>query len=216
MNYSRYPSPPRQVKHRCKLLPVLLILLVVLAAGGTYAWHKHDRSAVADGTTVAANMSDKQTASTQAASPAESAATACAGNSLNQNVIVSIAKRHMWACDGNRLAYNSPVVTGISYLAADLTPVGTYKIYAKETNQVLKGCDTTGCWDDPVSYWMPWLSNQYGVYGFHDATWRKPNDFGNISPDSPNASHGCVELPLATAAWLYNWAQVGTTVTVEA
>jgi lipoprotein-anchoring transpeptidase ErfK/SrfK len=62
---------------------------------------------------------------------------------------------------------------------------------------------------------MPFLDNQYGTYGFHDATWRKASEFGNISPTSQEASHGCIELPLASQKWLYNWAPVGTTVTVE-
>ncbi|MGH7194071.1 MAG: L,D-transpeptidase family protein, partial [Candidatus Saccharimonadales bacterium] len=53
------------------------------------------------------------------------------------------------------------------------------------------------------------------TYGFHDATWRPNSEFGKVSPDSSNASHGCVELPLSTAAWLYGWAGIGTTVRIE-
>jgi len=140
---------------------------------------------------------------------------ACAGNTLDQNVLISISKRHMWACAGVTVQYDSAVVTGMQNLAADLTPTGTYHIYGKQTNLYLKGSDSTGSWNDYVYYWMPWLSNQYGVYGFHDATWRKDSDFGNIDPYTADASHGCVELPLATAKWLYNWAQIGTTVTIE-
>jgi lipoprotein-anchoring transpeptidase ErfK/SrfK len=140
---------------------------------------------------------------------------ACAANTLNEEVIVSISQRHMWACNQSTVAYDSPVVTGISYLAADLTPTGTYHVYAKETDKHLIGSDSTGSWDDYVYYWMPFLSNQYGIYGFHDATWRPANAFGNISPDSSNASHGCVEMPLATAKWLYNWISVGTTVVIN-
>lgn len=140
---------------------------------------------------------------------------ACAGNNLNQLVLVSISKRHLWACDYSTVAYSSPVITGMEYLAADLTPTGTYHIYAKETNVYLIGQDSTGSWDDFVHYWMPFLDNQYGAYGFHDATWRPSNAFGNVSPYSSNASHGCVECPLATAAWLYNWTQIGTTVSIE-
>jgi|GEM_PF-350344 hypothetical protein len=148
--------------------------------------------------------------------PADAAPTNyCAGNTLDELVLVSISMRHMWACQQSTTVYDSAVVTGISYLAADLTPTGTYHIYAKETDQHLIGSDSTGSWDDFVYYWMPFLHNQYGSYGFHDATWRAPDAFGNISPDSPDASHGCVEMPLATAKWLYNWAYVGTTVTIE-
>lgn len=138
----------------------------------------------------------------------------CATNTLASNVVVSISQRHMWACDGVTTRYESPVITGMENLAADLTPTGTYHIYSEQTNLYLKGSDSTGSWDDYVNYWLPFLSNRYGVYGFHDATWRDNSAFGNIDPYSADGSHGCVELPLATAAWLYNWAVIGTTVTI--
>lgn len=141
--------------------------------------------------------------------------TACSMNTLNQNIIVSITQRHLWACNGATVAYESAVVTGMENLPADLTPTGTYHIYGKQTDLTLQGSDSTGSWDDPVSYWMPFLDNQYGAYGFHDATWRAASDFGAIDPYSSNASHGCVELPLTTARWLYNWVSIGTTVTIK-
>jgi lipoprotein-anchoring transpeptidase ErfK/SrfK len=128
---------------------------------------------------------------------------------------VSVSQRHLWACSQSNVLYDSPVITGMQFLAADLTPVGTYHVYQKITNTTLRGSDSTGSWNDPVSYWMPFLDNQYGEYGFHDATWRPDSAFGNISPNSANASHGCVECPLATAAWLYSWVKVGTTVSIE-
>jgi lipoprotein-anchoring transpeptidase ErfK/SrfK len=140
---------------------------------------------------------------------------ACNNNTVSKIIIVSIDARHLWACDGTTLEYNSPVVTGMDFLAADITPTGTFYIQDKQTNIPLKGCDSTGCWDDPVHYWMQFLYNQYGAYGLHDATWRPANAFGNISPSSHNASHGCVELPLATAAWLYNWTSLGTEVQIN-
>lgn len=139
----------------------------------------------------------------------------CEKNTLSRYVLVSISRRHLWACDDSTTVYDSAVVTGMERYAADRTPVGTYHVYAKQTNLHLTGSDTTGSWDDYVHYWLPFLSNQYGQYGFHDATWRKPGEFGNISPSSHNASHGCVELPLATANWLYGWASVDTTVKIE-
>lgn len=139
---------------------------------------------------------------------------ACNGNSLSQLILVSISRRHLWACSGVSIIYDAPVVTGMAQLAADATPTGMYRIYAKESNLHLTGSDSTGSWNDYVHYWLPFLSNQYGQYGFHDATWRSNEAFGNISPDSRNGSHGCVETPLVTAKWLYGWAQVGTTVKI--
>jgi lipoprotein-anchoring transpeptidase ErfK/SrfK len=139
----------------------------------------------------------------------------CSPNTINQLVIVSISQRHLWACNTYTQVYDSAVVTGMQNLPADLTPTGTYKVHAKQTNLYLNGSDSTGAWHDYVNYWMPFLSNQYGTYGFHDATWRAASDFGTISPDSPDASHGCVELPLDTAKWLYGWITVGATVTIN-
>jgi lipoprotein-anchoring transpeptidase ErfK/SrfK len=142
--------------------------------------------------------------------------TVCAGNILPQEVIVSITKQHMWACSDTAQVYDSPVVTGMENLPADLTPVGTYQIYAKETDLYLSGSDSTGSWNDYVNYWLPFLNNEYGTYGFHDATWRPNSAFGHIDPNSDQGSHGCVELPLTTASWLYKWATIGTTVVIQA
>ena len=139
----------------------------------------------------------------------------CGTNTLSKFILVSISQRHLWACQAGTAVYDSPVITGMQNLAADLTPTGTYRIYSRQTNVTLTGSDTTGSWDDPVSYWMPFLYNQYGTYGFHDATWRPDSAFGNVDPYSSDGSHGCVELPLATAKWLYDWSYVGTTVTVR-
>ncbi|HSW85651.1 MAG TPA: L,D-transpeptidase [Candidatus Saccharimonadales bacterium] len=139
----------------------------------------------------------------------------CVGNNGDQLIIVSVSQRHLWACQNGEAIYNTPVVTGIETLAADLTPRGTFHISSKTTNTTLTGTDTTGSWSDPVSYWLPFLHNRYGTYGFHDATWRANSDFGKIDPNSRDASHGCVELPLTGAQWLYNWAHVGATVTIK-
>lgn len=139
----------------------------------------------------------------------------CAGNKLGQLVLVNIGQRHLWACQGSKTVYDSPVITGIQFYDSTMTPSGTYHISAKQTNLTLTGSDITGKWSDPVKYWLPFLTNPYGTYGFHDATWRPNSAFGNTNPASKDASHGCVELPLSTAQWLYGWAQVGTTVTIE-
>lgn len=139
----------------------------------------------------------------------------CSSNSLDKLVIVSVKERHLWACQHHKVVYDTPVVTGMEAYPATLTPRGTYHIASKQTETKLTGADTAGKWDVNVHYWMPFLQNQHGIYGFHDATWRANNDFGNVDPNSKNASHGCVELPLNASHWLYDWAPVGTTVTVK-
>lgn len=138
----------------------------------------------------------------------------CYGNKEQQYIKVSINARRLWACQDGKLLLTSSVVTGITTHPDTTTPTGTYHIYDKVANTTLTGSDSTGSWSDPVHYWMPFLNNQYGTYGLHDATWRPSNAFGNISPNSNQASHGCVELPLATASWLYTWVTDGATVSI--
>lgn len=166
-------------------------------------------------TTSHANMTRAASSQTSQSMQAPAKPSPCAANTTGQELLVSINQRHLWACSSTVVVYGSAVVTGMENYPADLTPTGTYYIYAKQTDVYLTGSDSTGSWNDHVYYWMPFLSNKYGVYGFHDATWRPDNAFGNISPYSSDASHGCVELPLATAKWLYGWAPVGTAVIIE-
>lgn len=214
--YSRSARVPRPLpRRRSRLRPgmgaVAGALVLGAAAGLIIAvLHHHTAANTAGGNPAAAGA--KQ-ASAPATPPPK--VNHCAVTEGTRVILVSISQRHLWACAAKTEQYDSAVVTGMENLPADLTPTGTYHIYAKQTGLYLNGSDSTGSWHDFVQYWMPFLTNQYGEYGLHDATWRKPGDFGNISPYSSNASHGCVELPLAAAKWLYNWASVGTGVTVE-
>lgn len=185
----------------------LVFMLALIAAGAiTYAFSTHGGAEVySSAPTQLRSVSSKPIVVNE-----------CSGNTLAVNVVVVLSEQHLWACDYNHSLYNSPVITGYSGNASNITPVGTYHIYDKLTHITLTGSDDLGPWNDPVSYWMGWLYNKYGQYGLHDATWRTPQDFGHISPTSKNASHGCVELPLATAKWLYSWVSVGSTLTIKA
>jgi lipoprotein-anchoring transpeptidase ErfK/SrfK len=203
--YSRrhHQSPAKRLSHKWKALFLIVLVLVIIA------WVSFSLAK------TSSQSPPKTTATPKKTQTVPVAQNDCSGNNLSQLIIVSIGEQKMWACDGSKQVYENPVITGMENYPADLTPTGTYHIYAKQTDQHLTGCDSTGCWNDFVYYWMPFLSDQYGIYGFHDATWRVSSAFGNTSIYSNNASHGCVEMPLAAAAWLYNWAQVGTTLTIK-
>jgi hypothetical protein len=212
-SYNFYRSDRHPVNRRAAAKPrrhyggaiLRLALVLVVAAGLLAGWR------------TIASRPQKPPASSAAV--VQTAAVAggsqeCAGNTESKLIIVSVSKRHLWACEKTKVSYNAPVVTGTEFIPSNKTPRGTYHIYAKQTDTVLTGTDSTGSWRDPVYYWMPFLDNEHGTFGFHDATWRPATDFGNIDPNSSKASHGCVNLSLATAKWLYAWAPVGTTVTV--
>ncbi len=198
-----------------KSLAIIILLAAITGSGYWYSHHKTSVSKINVAQLAGSKVPNSKPAAKAIAPAANPAPSVCASNTIAQLALVSISQRRMWACQGDTQVYTSSVITGMENLPADLTPTGTYTIYAKETNLYLNGSDSTGSWHDYVYYWMPFLHNQYGSYGFHDATWRTADDFGNISPYSDDASHGCVEMPLSAAAWLYGWAQVGTTVTID-
>jgi hypothetical protein len=211
------PRPGYIAAPRTRLVPWKLVVAVLLIAAAAVIPFLNGGGAPAADKSQASQASsapEPQSSASAVAAP-DNKPDECAGNSLKKKVLVDISRRHMWACSGGKTVYDSPVITGIAKYPATLTPPGTYHVYDKQRDTVLTGRDITGSWSDPVSYWMPFLSNQYGVYGFHDATWRSNDEFGKVSPASSDASHGCVELPLATSAWLYKWAPVGTTVTIK-
>ena len=187
----------------------LLLLLIV----GTGFWFGfRDSGNKPSQKPAASSVAATTTTSTQSEA---TAINNCDGNGLDKLIKISIDKRRMWACEQTKSVHSAPVITGLKNHPETETPLGTYKIYGKTTNTTLTGSDSRGTWKDPVYYWMPFLDNQYGTYGFHDATWRANSEFGSVSPESEDASHGCIELPLASSKWLYEWAPVGTTVKVE-
>jgi lipoprotein-anchoring transpeptidase ErfK/SrfK len=216
--HSTLPHKQKRSLHNPLIALVILILVIgsVVYVFADKSTHNNEKMAIVP---AAIKKPVKQVSTTKTNTTAtvtqDSEPNVCAANTLPELVLVSISQRHLWACAGASTVFNSAVVTGMENLPADLTPVGTYHIYAKDTDLYLNGSDSTGSWHDYVYYWMPFLDNQYGAYGLHDATWRPADAFGNISPYSSNASHGCVEMPLATAKWIYDWVSIGTTVTIE-
>lgn len=211
---NRHKSVKKKKAPVGKFLGVVLLIAIIFTVP-TYAYF-HSNNKVTK-TTEPINPKTSIVADKPVSTPAVSTVqtSECTTNTISTVIIVSISQRHLWACDGSQMEYQTAVVTGDMNVAADVTPVGTYHIYGKHTDLYLNGSDSRGSWHDYVNYWMPFLDNEYGTFGLHDATWRSATDFGNISPYSDNASHGCVELPLSAAQWLFNWSSIGTTVVIE-
>lgn len=120
---------------------------------------------------------------------------------------VNLSKQHLWAYQDHKLVFESPITSGATG-AGFGTATGLFSIYYKTTNTHLVGYQYGWNYDVAVQYWMPF----YKGYGIHDASWRSA--FGG-QDYYYGGSHGCVNTPLATSAWIYGWADIGTPVWVH-
>ncbi|MBR7088573.1 MAG: L,D-transpeptidase family protein [Mogibacterium sp.] len=122
-------------------------------------------------------------------------------------VFVSIAKQHLTYFVDSKPVMDCPVVTGNVH--GHSTPKGTFRLNYKARNIILKGSEDNG---DPyesfVNYWMAFIGSSYGL---HDTSWR--NTFGGDIYIN-GGSHGCVNMPKASAAKLYGMIEPGTPVLV--
>jgi lipoprotein-anchoring transpeptidase ErfK/SrfK len=114
----------------------------------------------------------------------------------NQRIIVSLSLQMLFAYEGETLLHIAPVSTG-----AEATPTvaGDFAIYLRRASQRMRGL---GYDYDRV----PYVQYFYQDYALHAAYWH--NSFGRP------VSHGCVNLSVPEAEWLYHWARVGTVVQV--
>lgn len=123
---------------------------------------------------------------------------------------INITKQHLWFVKDGSVVLESDFVSGKESDPTRLTPSGTYYIYNKERNRVLRGTKQPNGkyeYESPVSYWMPFNK---GI-GIHDASWR--STFGrDIYINS--GSHGCINLPTGFAGSLYSQIYVNLPVVV--
>ena len=121
-----------------------------------------------------------------------------------KRIEVNLTRQWMYAYQGNRLVMSSGVSTGRN---GWLTPPGHYTIFRKVPLRTMRGHAKGISWNVPnvpnVMYFRE------GGYALHGTYWH--HDFGN----GIRHSHGCINLPLNTAAKLYKWAPIGTPVWVH-
>lgn len=111
--------------------------------------------------------------------------------------------------DDDKLKFETKCVTGTK--GKHDTPKGVYTIDWRQSPRVLKGENDNGTkYESRVTYWLPFIDSR-GI-GLHDASWRSTFG-GNIWKTS--GSHGCVNLPTASAKWFYENLPSGTVVVVH-
>ena len=110
---------------------------------------------------------------------------------------IDLSDQMVYAYEDDVLVNSFLVSTGTIYTP---TVTGQFYIYVK-----YEAADMSG----PGYYLpaVPYVMYFYQDYGIHAATWH--NNFGTPM------SHGCINMRLEDAEWIYNWASVGTLVNIH-
>jgi hypothetical protein len=129
---------------------------------------------------------------------------------------VSLGEQRLWAYQGDTVISTTLVSTG---LEANGTETGMFRVRLKYPEQDMRGfTNATGeviglgeAPPDAIPYEVKAIPHvmyfNMDAEALHGAYWH--SNFGQ------RMSHGCVNLPLDFAAWLYGWAPLGTGVWVH-
>lgn len=121
-----------------------------------------------------------------------------------KEVVVSISAQTMWAYEEGEMVMSSLVSTGTAEVPETATPIGQHSIINKVDVQTMEGTISGEYYrveDVPYVMYFDNLGN-----ALHGTYWH--SNFGTPM------SHGCVNLPMDVAAWMYGWADMGTAVSV--
>jgi lipoprotein-anchoring transpeptidase ErfK/SrfK len=111
---------------------------------------------------------------------------------------VDLTAQMVTAYEGSTPVFRMLASTGIWKYP---TVVGTFNIYIKHEITRMTGGYGEEAYDLAD---VPYVMYFHHGYGFHGTYWH--NNFGTPM------SHGCVNLSIRDAEWLFNWAPVGTKV----
>lgn len=115
---------------------------------------------------------------------------------------VNLTTQYFIAWEGDVSVYETYTSTGRPGFD---TPAGTYYINAKLESQTMEGVLGGEYYNVPDVPWVQYFTNR--GHAIHGAYWH--NNFGTVM------SHGCVNLPVEFAAWLYTWTSIGTRVEIH-
>ena len=135
-------------------------------------------------------------------------------------ILVSEQQQWMWVYAQHKLVGSTAVTTGRPQLA---TPRGTFHVLSKAANLMFYSPWPPG---SPYYYTPEHIFHalyfRAGGFYIHDASWREMfgpgSNLPHINPDGTHetGSHGCINVTVAAAAWLYHWADIGTTIMITA
>jgi len=122
-----------------------------------------------------------------------------------KRIVVDVSEQMLYAYDGATLFMKEPVSTGL-----ELTPTarGTFTVFKMTPARYMQGPlpgVSEQIYDLPGVPWNLYFTEGGAV--IHGAYWH--DHFGEPW------SHGCVNLPPQKAKQLYEWAVIGTKVTIQ-
>ena len=119
-------------------------------------------------------------------------------------VVVSLGAQRLWAYEGEESVLTTFVSTGTAETWEVETPIGQWRILVKLPMETMTGTVNGEPYQvEDVPYVMYFTDEGHALHGTY---WH--NSFGTPM------SHGCVNLPMDVAEWMYRWAPEGTAVTI--
>ncbi|MEW6401011.1 MAG: L,D-transpeptidase [Chloroflexota bacterium] len=123
------------------------------------------------------------------------------GSNATRWIEVDLAEQTLMVYDNYQLVYATVVATGLEPF---WTRPGLFQIQVKKETETMRN-------NDPTDFYyldnVPWTMYFDGARALHGAYWR--TRFGYPQ------SHGCVNLSVGDAHWLFNWAHEGDWVYVH-
>ena len=126
-----------------------------------------------------------------------------AGVETDRWIEINLYEQVMLVHDGDRIVYATLVTTGSDPF---FTQPGVFKIYKMIENEYMRGAFEADRSDYYYLEDVPYIMYFDQARALHGAYWH--TNFGYKS------SHGCVNLSIADAHWLYDWANMDETVYV--
>ncbi|MGK7948107.1 MAG: L,D-transpeptidase [Xenococcaceae cyanobacterium] len=110
---------------------------------------------------------------------------------------IDLSDRHLFAWEGKNQTFTAVISTG-----KETTPThpGIYTIQRKYPQDRMRGTD----YDIPDVPNVLYFDRGYALHG---AYWH--NNFGLP------VTHGCINLPIHNAQWLFDWTKIGTPVVIH-
>jgi len=135
--------------------------------------------------------------------PSLAGAPAWAPADWSRRIDVDLSAQQLTAYEGDTPVYHAPVATGKDGFN---TPTGSYAIYSKYPMETMTGSAGGENWYVPD---IPWVQYVVGGVALHGTYWHDQWGTGF------RLSHGCINLNIDDAQWLYEWADIGTAVDIH-